>query len=133
MLIVNTSNRGELSMHGCVQCAAMLIVNTSIRGERIMHGCAQCAVMLILNISRRGELIMHRCVQCTMMLTLNISHCRFNVRIWYMRRGVAQESFKSIAKLLNPSLRFNIVVNSSTFCVDLALLAGAEESLVASI
>jgi hypothetical protein len=29
MLILNTSNREELNMDGCVQCAGMMVMNTS--------------------------------------------------------------------------------------------------------
>jgi hypothetical protein len=71
-------------MHGCTQCAAMLVMNTSNRGEVSVHGGAQFAVMLIMNTSKRRELGMQGYTQCAMMLALNTSNSRTE-RTWYAR------------------------------------------------
>jgi uncharacterized paraquat-inducible protein A len=71
MLVLNTSTKGELSVHWCAQCTVMFALNTS--NSKTEHECVQCAAMLVLNTSNRRELSKNGCAQCAVMFIMNTS------------------------------------------------------------
>jgi hypothetical protein len=98
-------------MHGCTKCAVMLILNTSNRGELSIHGCAQCAVILILDTSNRGE----PSLTASLTTTSNFSMSPHNIISLSVER---QSSIRALTYYPNPrSLEIfffsSLVFNSS--------------------